>query len=259
MRIGKLFRHAFVARGSFHSFRLHRLIGHQQQRAGRNFIMETGDENRRGFHINADTTNFAQVLLKSIVVLPDAAISRVNRARPIVAFVIANRGGNRLLQTERRQRRNFRRIIIIRRALASNGCDGQHQTSEGRDVFDAPAFAEKQNGFRFNRREQIHDGSGARAAHAEIDNRYPVRCGVGHRTIQTTHRDPMPFGEEMNVIGKVDEQDVFAEFFNGCTGVARQPVGHDVRFRFHALPKVFHMETEQAQAETRKRCEAAQA
>jgi NAD(P)-dependent dehydrogenase (short-subunit alcohol dehydrogenase family) len=103
----------------FDPFRHHRLVGHKQQRACGNFVVKTGDEDRGGFHVNRHAADLAQIFFEFVIVFPDAAIGRVNRARPVIALVIADRGRDRLLQTERRQCRNFRRIIIVRGALAA--------------------------------------------------------------------------------------------------------------------------------------------
>ena len=75
--------------------------------------------------------------------LPHAPVRRINRARPVIPLVITDGRGDGLLQTERRQRGNLRRIIIIRRAFAADGRDGQDERTQFRHMFQPAALAEK--------------------------------------------------------------------------------------------------------------------
>jgi hypothetical protein len=92
--------------------------------------MEPGDEDRRGPHVDGHATNSPEVLLEFFVVLPDTAVGSVNCAGPIIALMIANGGGDGFLQAERGQGRNFRRKVVVGRALAANGCNRQDQVAD---------------------------------------------------------------------------------------------------------------------------------
>ena len=93
-----------VALGGFHALRKHRLIGNQQQRAGRDLIKEPRHEDRRRLHIDGEDVDFFEVFFKRVVVFPHAAVGRVNRAGPVIAGEIADRRRDGFLQREGRQR-----------------------------------------------------------------------------------------------------------------------------------------------------------
>ena len=90
----------------------------------------------------------AQLFLEAIVVLPDPAVGRVDGAGPVIVTEIADHGRHRALQLERRQRRDFRRQIIVRGAFAANGGDRQDQIADLVLAFQAAALAEEQHGLR---------------------------------------------------------------------------------------------------------------
>ena len=50
--------------------------------------------------------------------------------------------------------------------------------------------------------EQIHDGGGIGAAHAEIDDGDAVGGGVGHWAVGALDRHPVPVGEHLHVLWK---------------------------------------------------------
>ena len=89
-----------------------------------------------------------EIFLELFVVFPDAAVGRVDRAGPVVAPVIADGGGDGLLQGERRQRRHLGREIIVRRALAADGRDRQDQIAELVLLLQSAALAEEEDGLR---------------------------------------------------------------------------------------------------------------
>jgi hypothetical protein len=45
----------------------------------------------------------------------------------------------------------------------------------------------------------------------------------------------MPAREELHVIGKIGQQDIFSELFQGCAGVPRQPVFDDIFLVGHCV------------------------
>lgn len=51
-----------VTRSRFEAFRHHRLIGDKQKRAGRDLIVEPGDEDRRCLHLDARATDAGDLL-----------------------------------------------------------------------------------------------------------------------------------------------------------------------------------------------------
>src|SRR3954451_22327280 len=120
MKVEKLLRYDFIGASGFDPFRHHRLVGNEQERGGWVLVFEAGDEERGGLHVDAHTTDAREILLKGIIVFPDPAICGVNSTGPIILIVVPNRGGDGFLQREGRQRRYFRRKIIVRRAIASN-------------------------------------------------------------------------------------------------------------------------------------------
>ena len=67
--------------------------------------------------------------------------------------------------------------------------------------------------------QQVHDGCGAGAAHSEIDNGDITCRGALHGLACAYYSYFIPFGEQLHVISKIREQDVFAELLNLFPGV----------------------------------------
>src|SRR5262249_5201496 len=105
--------HLAVAVGGFYAFRDHRLIGYQEEGASGDFVMETGDEDGGGLHVDGHAVDAAQVVLEVFVMFPDAAVRGVNCTGPVVALVIADGGGDRFLEAESREGGNFGREIVV--------------------------------------------------------------------------------------------------------------------------------------------------
>ena len=88
MFVGEFARDLFVARCGLDAFGRHRLIRDEQQRASGDLVVESRDENRGRLHVYADATNLPQIRFELFIMFPHAAVGRINRARPVIAFVI---------------------------------------------------------------------------------------------------------------------------------------------------------------------------
>ncbi len=226
-----------VAGCCFDAFGDHGLVGHKEECARWDFVGEAGDENRRGLHVDAHATDTAQITFQSDVMFPDAAVCGVNCARPIIAAVVADGGRNSFLQAERGQCGNFGWKVVVGSSFASNGRDGKDKVAEFIFLFESTAFAKEEDGFGFDRADEVHDGGGAGTAHAEVDNGDAAGSSVGHRTIHAAHFGFEALGEHVDVIAEVNEENVFAELVDGRAGVAREPVVYDFRFGSHTFPE----------------------
>ena len=65
----------------------------------------------------------------------------------------------------------------------------------------------------------------------------PSAVALGIGTILAAHRHAVPLGEQADVVVEIDQQDVLAELLERRAGVARQPVGNDLGFGFHAVAR----------------------
>src|SRR2546421_13010956 len=92
--------------------------------------MEAGDEDGGGLHVDPHAADASEIFLERLVVLPDAAVSGVDGAGPVIAVMITNGGRDCFLEGEGRERRNFGREIIGRCSFSSNGGDGQDEVAE---------------------------------------------------------------------------------------------------------------------------------
>ena len=173
------------------ALRRHRLIGDQQQRAAGNLVVEPGDEDGRRLHVNGHAADPTQILLQLLIVLPHAAVGGIDRAGPVVAPMVADGGGDGLLQAEGGQRRHFRREIIIRGALAADGRNRQDEVAQLVLLLQPAAFAEEQAGLGLDGAQQVHDGRRVGAAHAEVDDGDAVGRRVEHRA--GLRRAPAPY------------------------------------------------------------------
>ena len=88
-----------------------------------NLVGKGGDEQGGRLHVDADAAGAVQVFPEGVVVLPHAAVGRVDRARVVVLLVGDDGVGDGLLQPERRQGRDFAGIIALQRPLRANGGD----------------------------------------------------------------------------------------------------------------------------------------
>ena len=92
--------------------------------------MKAGDEDGGRLHVDPHAANASEIFLERLVVLPDAAVSGVDGAGPVIAVVIADGGRDRFLQREGRERRDLGREVIGRCSFSSNGGDGQDEVAE---------------------------------------------------------------------------------------------------------------------------------
>ena len=92
--------------------------------------MKAGDEDGGGLHVDPHAADASEIFFECVVVLPDAAVSGVDGAGPVIAVVIADGGRDRFLEGEGRKRRHFGREVIGRCSFSSNGGDGQDEVAE---------------------------------------------------------------------------------------------------------------------------------
>ena len=123
----------------------HGVVGHKKQCARRDFVVEADCENGGGFHIDSHAANLAEIVLEIVVVFPHTAVGGVDRSRPIVAAIVTNGGGYGFFEAKCRQRRHFRREIVVRGTFTTDSCDRKNQVADLVDFLDATAFAEKQH------------------------------------------------------------------------------------------------------------------
>src|ERR1051326_1551322 len=119
-----------VAYRGFHAFGDHGLIGDEEEGAGRDFVVETGDEDRGGFHVDPHAADAGEIFFESFVVFPNPAVGGVDSAGPVVEVVVANGGGDRFLEGEGGQGGDFGRKVIGGGAFAADGGDGQDEVAE---------------------------------------------------------------------------------------------------------------------------------
>ena len=89
-----------VACSGLDAFGDHGLVRNQQQRAGRDFVVKAGAEQRGGFHVHGHGADLAQIFLEIFVMLPYAPVGGVDRAGPVILVVVADGGRDGLLQVE---------------------------------------------------------------------------------------------------------------------------------------------------------------
>ena len=125
--------------------------------------------------------------------------------------MIANGGGNRLLQVKSGQGRYLRRIIIVGCAITPYGSNGQDQVADLALFLQPAAFAKKQHRLWADGLQQIHNGRRIGTAHPEIDNGNAICRGIGHGTVLADHRYIVPGCKQINIIIEIGKQDIFPE------------------------------------------------
>src|SRR5690242_18807248 len=93
----------FITFFGFYTFRLHRLIAYQQERACRYLIVKTNCKNGSCFHINCIRTNGAEIIFKLIIMLPNTAVGSIYCTRPVVHLIFADGGRYSFLQGKGRE------------------------------------------------------------------------------------------------------------------------------------------------------------
>ena len=197
--------------------------------------MEAGDKDGRRLHVNGHAPDPAQILLQLLVVLPHPPVGGVNRAGPVIAPVIANGGGDRLLQAEGWQGRHLRGKIIVGGSFPADGGDRQNEVADFVLLLQPAALSQEQACLGLDGAQQVHDRGGAGAAHAEVDDADAVGGGIEHRPVLAPHRHVVPLGEEADIVAEIDQEDVLPELLQRRARVARQPVGHNVVLGLHGL------------------------
>ena len=107
-----------------------RLIGDAEQGAVGDAEAEAVGGDGGGLHVDPHTTDASEIFFEYVVVLPDAAVSGVDGAGPVIAVVIADGGRDCFLEREGRERRDLGREVIGRCSFSSNGGNGQDQVPD---------------------------------------------------------------------------------------------------------------------------------
>lgn len=119
-----------VAHSGLHAFGDHRLIGDEEECAGRDFVVETGDENRGGFHVDPHAADAGEIFFEGLVVFPNPAVGGVDGAGPVIEVVVADGGRDRFLEGEGGQGGDFGRKVIGGGAFAADGGDRKNEVAE---------------------------------------------------------------------------------------------------------------------------------
>src|SRR5262249_33448271 len=139
----------------------HRLIADQQQRPRGYLIVKTYRKDRRRLHVYRIGADLLQVFFEHLIVLPYPSVGRIDRPRPVVDRISADRGRHRLLQRKRRKSRHLRRKIVIGRPPSPDRRDGQDEIAELVSFLQTAAFPEEQGRLRLDGGQQVHDRRGA--------------------------------------------------------------------------------------------------
>src|SRR3954466_8247479 len=83
--------HVVTGRG-LDAFGHHRLIRDKQEGSGWDLVMKAGNEEGGRLHVDPHATDAAEIFFEGLVMLPDAAVSRVNGAGPVIEVVVADGG-----------------------------------------------------------------------------------------------------------------------------------------------------------------------
>ena len=126
------------------------------------------------------------------------------------------------------QGRNLRREIVVARSLSADRRDRKDQVAHVRPVLDAAAFSEKKDRLGLDGAQEVHHGRRVRASHAEVDDRDLARRRGRHRLVAPVDGHLVGPGEQVHVPLEIGEEDVVAELLQRHTGVAREPVLHDL-------------------------------
>jgi hypothetical protein len=89
--------------------------------------------------LHGDVSN----ILEFFIMLPDAAVRRINRTGPVVTLIITDGCRDRLLERKCRQCGNFNGKVIVAGTLAANGCDRQNKIADLVFLFKPATFPKK--------------------------------------------------------------------------------------------------------------------
>src|SRR2546421_10560862 len=91
--------------------------------------MKAGDEDGGGLHVDPHAADASEIFLERLIVLPNAAVSGVDGAGPVIAVVVADGGRNGFLEGEGRKRRDLGREVIGRWSFSSYRGEGQDEVA----------------------------------------------------------------------------------------------------------------------------------
>ncbi len=192
----------------------------------------------RGLHVDGHAAHRAQALLEGLVVLPHAAVGRVDRAGPVV--VARGRGSS---STPRAAARTpaarapaaaGSRRWCPRRGSPRSAAPGRRA---GSCFFSPPHLPRNSTAFGHDRadsRSIIVAAFGLPMP--KLIMVMPSCVAAGHRAVQADHGCAGQCWRSCaDVAAEVGQQDVFAELVQGHAGVARQPVVDDLFLVFHGI------------------------
>jgi hypothetical protein len=170
----------------------------------------------RGLHVDRHAAQLAQVVLEGLVVFPHAAVGGVHRAGPVVVAEVADHGRDHALQREGRQRRHFRRHVVVRGALAADRGDRQDQVAELVLALEASALAQEQHRLRRQARSAGPSPSAALALPMpKLIMVMPSTVALGIGRSRPTTPGAGEAREAVQVAAEVGQQDVLAEVGQG--------------------------------------------
>ena len=157
-------------------------------------------------HVHSHCARRAQVVLEALVVLPDASVSGVDGACPVVEPRIANRGADCSLQHEGGQGRHLWRVVVVGRTFAADACQRQDEVPHAHLGRDCSAFAQEEAGAGVDGSEQVHDDGRIRRAHSEVNHRNAISRSHAHISLVGGRRDAEVLTEDVHVVVEIGQQ-----------------------------------------------------
>ena len=217
----------------FDAFRNHGAVGYEQESPCGNVVREADGKDRGGLHIDGHGSGFDEIFFETVVVFPYPPVGGVYDPGVILAGVAVYHSGAGILYAECGQGGNFVGHVVVGGPFAFYGGDGQDVVADGNAFFQAAAFAEKKDGFHLYRGEQVDDGGGVGASHAEIYQDNIAAGNIGHRLVSPDNRHAVDFCEQIQIIFEIGQQHVFRKILQPPSRIAGQPVFHNLLFRLH--------------------------
>ena len=235
--------HAVVAFLCLDTFGHHGIVRHQQEGSRGYMVEEAAGEEGGRFHINRHGACLAQVCFEAFVVLPHAAVGRIDRARPVVFGVVAQGRGDGALEHEGGQRGHFGWEIVVAGSFTADAGQGQDVVAQMCLVGDAAALAQEEACFGTDGTEQVHYEGGVGAAHAEVDHSNVARRHCAHIGTEAYGLHARQLCEDVHVVIEIGQEDVLAKAAERHFGIARQPIVNDFLLFFHKFRNFVGLES----------------
>ena len=236
---GEVLRHAVVAHFGLDAFGRHGVVRNEEQGTRWDVVEEAAGKECGRFHIYGHGSRFTEVVLKLFIVLPHAAVGRIDGACPIVVVLVAQGRRDGALQHKGRQCRHFGREIVVRCSFATYACQGKDVVAEMRLVRNAATLAQKETGRWFYGAQEVHNQRGVGAANAKVDHRDAIGRNGAEVGIETYRLGSRLLAKEVNVVVEIRQQDVLLEIAQRVARVSAQPVGHDLFSCTHGQERGF--------------------